>query len=92
MATEAAKLIIEVTAGVLPGQVEAKFTRQWTVTSAEWERATREDEACLAADDQGHAFYRYLLVNGRAAQADEYARLLRNPERFNWVRTDWVWL
>lgn len=33
----AAKLIIEVVAGVLPGQPEAEFTRRWAITSEQWE-------------------------------------------------------
>jgi hypothetical protein len=33
-----------------------------------------------------------LLLGVRAAEADEYARLLRNPQRFNWVRTEWEWM
>lgn len=33
-----------------------------------------------------------LLLAFRAAQADEYARPLRNLQRFNWVRTEWEWM
>lgn len=83
-----AKAVIEVTAGLIPGRPEEAFTRRWVITSAEWEQAERDDEAA----DPEHAFAQALLLAFRAAEADEYARLLRNPGRFNWVRTDWVWL
>lgn len=83
-----AKCIIEVTAGIIPGEPEAKFTRRWAIASCEWEEAQAAD----ANSDPEHAFATYLLLSGRAAQADEYARALRNPARLNWVRTDWVWL
>jgi hypothetical protein len=85
---ETAKLVIEVSAGLIPGQAEPEFTRRWAITSAEWEVAQAEDEKA----DEAHRFYAYLLLSGRAAQADEYARALRNPARFNYVRTDWIWM
>lgn len=90
--TGAAKLIIEVRAAIIPGQPEGEYTARWSVSSKEWQEAEKLDEALLAADDAGHAFHRYLLVNQRAAKADEYARLLRDPSRFNVVTTEWVWL
>ena len=85
--TETARLAIEVTAGVVPGRAEPEFTRRWAITSTEWEQA---QDADLKADEE-HRFHTYLLLSGRAAMADEYARMLRNPSRWNWVRTDWVW-
>lgn len=84
---ESAKLILEVVAGLIPGQPEPEYTRRWVVTSSEWEEAERKDDEV----DPEHAFHRALLIAFRAAEADEYARLLRNPGRFNWVRTDWLW-
>lgn len=98
---ESAKLIIEVTAGIIPGEPEESFTKRWAITSAEWENAEREDARVLGeaaelpeeerAEVAQHAMHRSLLLAFRAAEADEYARLLRNPSRFNWTRTDWVW-
>lgn len=85
---ESAKVIIEVVAGLIPGQPEAKFTRRWAITSSEWEQARAKD---AAAEDPELAIAAALLLADRAAVADEYARLLRNPGRFNWVRTDWLW-
>lgn len=88
MAAESAKVIIEVTAGLIPGQPEHEFTRRWAVTSQEWADAEHADEN----SDPGHAFHRALLLAFRQAEADEYARMLRNPARWNWTRTDWIWL
>jgi hypothetical protein len=77
---ESAKLIIEVVAGLLPGKdPEPEFTKRWAVTSDQW-YAAGTDEAKLD------------LLADRGGKADEYAASLRNPGRFNWVRTDWVWL
>lgn len=87
--TESARLIIEVVAGLIPGKdPDPAYTRRWAITSAEWADAVNADEDA----DEAHRFHTYLLLTGRAAQADEYARALRNPQRFNWVRTEWVWL
>lgn len=83
-----AKVIIEVVAGIIPNQPEPEFTRRWAINSDEWQAAQEADEKA----DPEHRFNAYLLLAGRAAQADEYARALRNPQRFNWVRTDWLWL
>jgi len=85
--SETVKVIIEVSAGLIPGQPENEFMRRWVITSAEWEKAVQDDEQA----DAEHAFHRSLLLAFRAAEADEYARLLRNPARFNWTRTDWIW-
>jgi hypothetical protein len=86
--TDAAKVLIEVQAGVIPGQPEPEYTRRWAITSAEWERAEQDDKEA----DEGHRFACFLLLSFRAAEADEYARMLRDPSRFNWTRTEWIWL
>ena len=89
---KAVKLVIEVTAGIRPGLPEPQFTRRWTLTSDEWERAQVEDDELHKNGDNEHAMHAALLLGARAAEADEYARLLRNPQRFNWVRTEWEWM
>jgi hypothetical protein len=82
------KVIIEVTAGMVGRGPEQDYTKRWAISSDEWDNAVSDD----GADDETHRFHLLLLVNGRAAVADEYARALRNPHRFNWVRTEWVFL
>lgn len=85
---DTAKLIIEVRGGLVPGEPDPELTRRWAVSGAEFEDAARADEQT----DPEHAAHRYLLLAFRGAQADEYARTLRNPDRCNWVSTDWIWL
>jgi hypothetical protein len=79
---ESAKLIIEVVAGLLPGKdPEPEFTKRWAITSKEW------SEAGVKAGGQSE------LLAERNGQAQGYAALLMlQPDRLNWVRTDWVWV
>lgn len=67
-----AKLILEVQAGVIPGEPMPELTRRWALTSEDIEVDNK------MADAQGAAL--------------NYAALLQNPQRVNWVRLDWVWL
>lgn len=75
-----AKIGVDVVAGVLPGIPEPEFTRQWFITSEEWQKAIAESEsgqAKLLSD-----------MNGKAAAWAMY--LMLQPDRFNWVKTEWV--
>lgn len=75
-----ARILLEVTAGLIPGTPEKELTKQWAVTSDEWLQATERGE-------QG------LLLSTRNGQAQGYAGwLMMQPDRCNWVRTDWIWL
>jgi hypothetical protein len=84
MPIDAARLIITVTAGLIPGDPMPAFTRYWGITSGEWEAAGK------TPFDVGEA--RATLLGERAEQAFDYARELQNPNRVNWVRVDWVWV
>ncbi len=77
--SDSARVIVEVVAGLIPGQQpEQEYTRRWALTSAEWEAAGSAQSEALA------------VLNGKA---QGYAGLLMlQPDRFNWVRTDWIWL
>lgn len=77
---EAAKLIIEVLAGVIPGEPMPAYTRKWVWTSG--------DQARLEAGDR-EARQEYLTIAGASR---EYAASLEDPRRVNWVRRDWIWL
>lgn len=79
---ETARVIIEVVAGVIPEMPEPEHTKRWAVTSEEWAAATAEGpDACSN------------LLADRVARAHGYAFLLSmQPDRFNWVRVDWLWL
>jgi hypothetical protein len=77
---EQAKILIEVVGGIIPERPEPELTKQWAITSAEWQQATADDA-------QG------FLLSTRNGQAQGYAGwLMMQPDRVNWVRTNWLWL
>jgi hypothetical protein len=77
---ESARVMIEVVAGVIPQRPEPELGRLFAITSAEWEEATMDGT-------QG------ILLSTRNGQAAGYAQwLMMQPDRVNWVRTDWLWL
>ena len=78
---EAARAILEVTAGLIPGQAEQEFTRRWGITSSEWEAAAHKPGAGME-----------LLVERNGVASAYAAWLMLQPERLNWVRLDWTWL
>lgn len=71
------RVILEVLAGVIPEKPEEEFSRRWTITSDEW-------EACA---------HQTTLLAEYVAKAEVYAHLLGlQPDRFNWVQINWIWL
>lgn len=78
MPRSALKVQIVVEAGVIPGQPQAELTRTWHLTND-------VIEACEADP----ADYRYMDICGAAMN---YAANLQNPNRCNWVSTNWMWL
>lgn len=79
-----ARIVAEVTAGLLPGRPDPEFTQRYVVHSDDWLKAS-------AANDGGAALGRLLSeTNGRALG---YAGMLMlQPDRLNWVRTEWIYL
>ena len=77
MPMDSAKAIWEVTAGLIPGQVDHQHTQRFGVTSAEYEE---------------HGL-RLLLERWHYAVAyAEYLQLLcAHGREVNWVRLDFVW-
>lgn len=74
---KAARVVVEVVAGLIPGQPMPEYTRRWGIDSEEWSDAGEKQMELLAE------------VNGKA---QGYAALLMlQPNRLNWVRTDWIW-
>lgn len=68
---------VDVVAGVLPGTPMEEYTRQWFLTSEEW-NADDADQAQLLTD-----------LAGKATAWATY--LMLQPDRVNWVKTEWVW-
>jgi hypothetical protein len=84
--TRSARVILEVTAGVVPGTAEPEYTRRWAITTDEWEKAGQVAAADIA-NGQG------ALLAERNGQAVGYAEMMMAaPNVVNWVRTDWLWL
>lgn len=77
---KAARCAWEVTAGLIPGEPIADYTRRWGLTSDEWYDNDGQPTP------QGVA-----LFNAHLVAAQEYARYLMNPQGLNWVRVEWVW-
>lgn len=75
---ETARCGVDVLVGVAPGTPEPEFSRQWFITSEEWYANDGADQAHLLSD-----------LAGKASAWATYAML--QPERFNWVKVEWVW-
>lgn len=69
---------VDVVAGVLPGTPEPEFTRQWFITSEEWYADEGKNQAHLLSD-----------LAGKASAWATY--LMLQPDRFNWVKSEWIW-
>lgn len=77
---DSARVIVEVQAGLIPGQPDPEHTKRWALSSDQW-------QAVVDGGTEGPALAE---LNGRA---QGYAALLMlQPDRLNWVRTDWIWL
>ena len=80
MPLTAAKALIEVQAGVIPGTVMPEYTKRWDYTSDDFEKDRETPQ------DQPTIFSR------RLQEAHDYAMGLSNPAYVNWVRVDWMWI
>jgi hypothetical protein len=73
-----ARVLLEVVAGIVPNTPIPEQTRQWALTSEEWDGGSEKGAALLAE---------------RNGQALGYAMLLMlSPGGLNWVQTNWIWL
>jgi hypothetical protein len=80
---ELARVLLEVTGGMVPGQPMEDFGRVWAITTAEWQEAT------------GAGGQLQLLLDCYA-DAQMYALKLAIDSASglapNWIRFDWIWL
>ena len=76
--TESARVGVDVVAGVLPGTPMDEVTQRWFLTSEEWYANDGADQARLLS-----------AMNGKALAWANY--LMMQPDRFNWVKLEWVW-
>jgi hypothetical protein len=85
--TDTARVLLEVTAGLIPQRPEPELTRQWAISSREWRAAGEAAASDLEAGRQSE------LLAERNGRALAYANLLMlQPDRVNWVQTSWIWL
>lgn len=75
---KSARIIVEVVAGVIPGMPEDEWTRKYVIDSDTYYATTDKEKQVIIAEVAGKAY--------------GYAALLLNPNRFNWVRVDWIYL
>lgn len=73
----------QVTAGMIPGEIDPKHTRRYEITSHEWAQHERSGDPAL-------------LVMSRSLEAAAYASMLqlrssagREP---NWVTIEYAWM
>ena len=87
--SDTARVLLEVTAGLVPERPIDALTRQWAITSAEWQKACDP----LEAGSEWEVQKQFELLAERNGQALAYAGLLMmQPDRVNWVKTNWIWL
>lgn len=77
------RIIIQVTAGIIPGEIMAEHSKQFIISSDAW---YAEGEYAGKGKD---AIEEILKVYGFA---QEYARNLMNPQALNWVNLNWLYL
>jgi hypothetical protein len=89
MTEQTARVLLEVTAGLIPQRPEPALTKQWAITSQEWQEAGEQTESATTLEASPQS----ILLAERNGRALAYANLLMlQPDRVNWVRTDWIWL
>jgi hypothetical protein len=84
--TSEATVVIEVRAGVVPGQGDPALQRRFELGRAEWERMQSGD---TSAWDRVHGeMMLYILRLMNAAEATHSSAA---PSRLRWVSMDWHW-
>jgi hypothetical protein len=87
---EQARAAVEVFAGLIPGQPIDEFTRQWYITSAQWQEG-REKDKNLPEDWYG-PYSENTILSDTQGQAMAYAQtLMLMPHKVNWVHVNWIW-
>lgn len=72
-----ARIGVDVVAGVVPGTPMEEYTRRWFITSEEW-NADFADKTQLLSD-----------IAGKASAWSTF--LMLQPDRVNWVKTEWIY-
>jgi hypothetical protein len=80
---ESARILMEVTAGLIPGTTMPEHTMQFAITSDQWYAQGKYEGKAKEAQLEILQVYGF---------AQEYMRNLMNPKVVNWVRLDWIYL
>ena len=76
--TNSVRVAVDVVAGILPGTPMPEFTQRWYITSKDWNVEDGMQQARILAE-----------MNGKAQAWAMY--LMLQPDRVNWVKTEWIW-
>jgi hypothetical protein len=74
------KCLIVVTAGLIPGEPDPKYTRQWSFMGSQYTAMKKGDQTA------GMEWNRIM------GESREYGAGLENPGLVNWVSRVWTWL
>jgi hypothetical protein len=79
---ETTRMAVEVNAGVVPGVPMPEYRRVFTISDSTWQSAGEDASGLARAQVLADA-------NGKAQAWAIY--LMMQPDRVNWVHTNWVW-
>lgn len=75
---DATRCVFEVTAGIMPMEPEPEFTKRFVLSASDWSEGTNG------------GWERFLALQKEAM--DYATELQQHPQRFNFVRVDWIWM
>lgn len=73
---EPMRCAVEVFGGILPGQLEEDLTRRWFILSKDWNENPDQAIQLIELAGKANAYATYLMLQ---------------PDRLNWVKTEWIW-
>lgn len=76
---------VTVTAGVIPGVIEAEYTKVWSWTDSDQQNMMQMGDMGL----QNEYRMKWIAMQG---ESREYAASLEDPRRVNWIHRDWMWM
>lgn len=86
MADAKLRCLFTVTGGIGVGVPDPKVTRTWQYMDDDWQRDIK-----LMADAKATGKPAVRKLDTMKAEAFSYAQVTADPEKWNWVKLDWVW-
>lgn len=78
-----AKMLINVTVGMFPGDVNKELSKGWCYTSDDYEH-----DLNLRGNEDLSTSSRFLVARREALA---YAERMMNPSQNNYVKLEWIW-